>query len=56
MNNYNEPSDEQIRAVCDARKIDYHRNYWSVREELRNAANGPPPNGFTDWGKYWKSF
>ncbi len=31
--------------------------YYTAREKLRESAyGGKPPNGYSSWGDYWKSY
>ena len=52
MNNYIEPSEEQIKIYMENSGEDYYNS----REKLKLLYNGPPPDGFDRWGDYWKSY
>ena len=47
-----EPSTESVEKRM---KEDNNKSFYQAREELRNAAYGPLPPGYSDWGTYWKS-
>jgi hypothetical protein len=48
-----EPSDAMIK---DYMRI-YGMNFYAAREKARkDAYGGKPPNGFSDWGTYWKCY
>jgi len=56
MDNFQEPTPEQIQAYLEKHKLNRARNWWHVREILRKQLNGDPPHGFSDWGIYWKTY
>lgn len=48
-----EPTEEQIEAYMKKHK----ENYYNAREKLREKAHGgKPPDGYSDWGTYWKCY
>jgi hypothetical protein len=54
-NNFREPTEDEIQSYIDRHHLNRVRNWWHVRETLRRELNGPPPDGHTDWGIYWKT-
>jgi len=52
---YIEPTEEEIVTYLRENGLDYSRNWWHARETLRNLKNGSPPDGYSDWGMYWKT-
>jgi len=47
-----EPTEEEIRKRMEESEL----SYYTAREQLREERYGKPPNGFTDWGTYWKTY
>lgn len=47
-----EPSEEEIQLYLQVNSLP-KENWWHAREKLRIIKNGPPPNGFSDWGIYF---
>jgi hypothetical protein len=49
-----EPTDQDIKKLMQK---DPRHSYYSAREYLRKKAyGGNPPNGYIDWGTYWKTY
>jgi hypothetical protein len=47
-----EPTDEEINEYMLKNK----ENWYVSRERLReNSYNGKPPEGYSDWGTFWKT-
>jgi hypothetical protein len=59
MSKNEEPTQEQIQQLI--KKSKGKHSFYSAREELREMAYGgekgaKPPNGYSSWGDYWKSY
>ena len=55
INDFQEPTHEEIQTYIERNHLNRTRNWWHAREELRRLKNGPPPDGYSDWGIYFKA-
>lgn len=51
-----EPTEQEIEDYLKERNWDRIKYWWHAREDLRNQKNGKPPNCFSDWGIFWKTY